>query len=84
MQTRETIETNMRHAIGTEQYIRCNLWPYLVFTDGVNQLRQDADAHWLVDAIASHQIDHKDKEFQVWELKVTKSLIPADSKANDR
>ena len=65
MQTRQTIETNMAHAIGTEQYIRCNLWPYLVFTDGVNQLRMDADAFWLVDAIASHRI--KD-EFQAWIL----------------
>lgn len=38
-----------------------------MFTDGVNQLRQDADAFWLIDAIASY---HRQEKFQVWMLKV--------------
>lgn len=67
MKTVAEITRNMAQAIGTERYIRCNLWEYLVFTDGVDHLRQDADAFWLVDAIASYRI--KD-EFQAWTLTV--------------
>lgn len=71
MESVAEIERNMAHAIGTERYIKHNSG-LLVFTDGVNQLRQDADAFWLVDAITSHQIDHRDKRFQCWELVVNK------------
>ena len=63
-----TITQNMAQAIGTTRYIR-HCTRQLVFTDGVNQLRQDADAFWLVDAIASYQHKHHDKPFQLWELK---------------
>ena len=70
MKTVAEITRNMAQAIGTSQYIKCSLWPHLVFTDGVNNLRQDADAFWLVDLIASHRI--KD-EFQVWKLTVERS-----------
>jgi len=59
------ITKNMAHAIGTSQYIKHSMNRNLVFTDGVNQLRHDADCFWLVDAIASHNV--KD-EFQVWKL----------------
>ncbi|GAF86086.1 unnamed protein product, partial [marine sediment metagenome] len=61
------ITRNIAHAIGTSQYIKHSLNNNIVFTDGVNQLRQDADAFWLVDAIASHR---RKEEFQVWELEV--------------
>ncbi len=67
METIDTITRNMAHATGTSQYIKHNMNRNLVFTDGVNQVRTDADAFWLVDAIASHQ---KTEEFQIWELKV--------------
>ena len=63
------ISRNMAQAIGTTKYIK-HFTGLLVFTDGVDQLRQDADAFWLVDAIASHQIKHKKVPFQVWELEV--------------
>jgi len=70
MKTVETIQNNMAHAIGTTKYI----WHWtkaLVFTDGVEQLREDADCHWLVDAIASYQGKKlKNIPFQVWKLKV--------------
>ena len=62
------ITTNMAHAIGTEGYTR-HFTKLLVFTDGVNQLREDADCHWLVDAIASYQVEQREVDFQVWELK---------------
>jgi len=63
------ISRNMAQAIGTERYIK-HFTGLLVFTDGVDHLRQDADAFWLVDIIASYQTKHKNKPFQLWELKV--------------
>jgi hypothetical protein len=69
MQPVATITGNMAQAIGTTKYIR-HFSRQLVFTDGIEQLREDADCHWLVDAIASHQVKHKHRPFQVWELEV--------------
>ena len=69
MESVTTIQNNLSQAIGTSKYIKHNLNPNLVFTDGVDQLRRDADAFWLVDAIASHR---RKELFQVWELKVNK------------
>ena len=63
------IQINIAQSRGTEKYIKSSIWPHLVFTDGINQLRQDADCFWLVDAIASHQ---REEEFQVWRLEVDK------------
>jgi hypothetical protein len=68
MKTVAEITNNMAYAIGTEGYTRH--FTGLIFTDGVKQLRQDADAFWLVDAIASYQHKLKKVEFQVWELQV--------------
>jgi len=66
MKTRQEIENYLAHCYGSDSpYIKHSLWPYLVFTESINQLRQMADAFWLVDAIASHRI--KD-EFQAWTL----------------
>jgi hypothetical protein len=70
MKTKDEIETGLAHCIGTEKYIK-HWTGALVFTDGVDFLRQAADCFWLVDAIASYQPEHKDKTFQLWELKVT-------------
>ena len=67
MKTVVEITRNLAHAIGTSKYIKCALWPYLVFTDGVDQLRHDADCFWLVDAIASYRIK---EPFQAWKLTV--------------
>jgi hypothetical protein len=43
------------------------------YTDGVKYLADEAKAHWLIDAIASHQTkqllsDEMLKEFQIWRL----------------
>lgn len=42
------------------------------YTEGVKWLADHAEAYWLLDAIASHQLDPKVKaeEFQVWTLQV--------------
>ena len=66
MKTKEEIIRNLAHAIGSTRYTRHFLGK-LVFTSGVEQLREDADAYWLIDAIASH---NRKEEFQVWELEV--------------
>ena len=66
METVGTITRNMAHAIGTMQYIK-HWTGAFVFTDGINQLREDAECHWLVDAMASY---NRKEEFQVWELQV--------------
>ncbi len=69
MKTVAKINSNMAQAIGTTRYIK-HFTGCLVFTDGVDQLREDADCHWLVDAIASYQPKHKGVNFQLWELVV--------------
>ncbi len=65
MKSRQEIENGMAHCIGTERYIKHNLWSYLVFTDGVDFVRKAAEAFWLVDAIASHRLRDV---FQAWKL----------------
>lgn len=44
----------------------------LQYTDGMKDIADQCDAHWLIDAIASHQSAKVNKEcdgFQVWTLK---------------
>ena len=68
MKTVEEITNIIQQSIGSQNpYTKVRIWPNLVFTDGVNDLRQAADAFWLVDAIASHR---RTESFQIWELKV--------------
>ena len=73
MKTVAEIQSNITQSIGTTRYIKHFFNKNLVFTDGVNQLRQDADAFWLVDAIASYK---RTELFQVWEL-----IVNADKSA---
>lgn len=48
----------------------------LIYTDGVKYLADEAGAFWLIDAVASYQLDKRIAEneslvaFQLWELKV--------------
>jgi len=55
---------------GTINYYRHPLG--IIFTDGVKFLADKAGAYWLIDAIASWQIEEKVRNcsFQLWELKV--------------
>jgi hypothetical protein len=54
-----------------------NWWKHwtnlLAYTDGVKALAEEAQAYWLIDAIASHQINPKvaRHDFQVWTLTVS-------------
>ena len=68
MESVETIKRIIATAYGSDApYIKHSLNRNLVFTDTINQIRQAADAFWLVDAIASYR---RKEVFQVWELKV--------------
>ncbi|MDD4183068.1 MAG: hypothetical protein PHT53_04540 [Candidatus Omnitrophica bacterium] len=54
---------------GTENYYKHWLGK-IVYTDGVKYLADKAEAHWLIDLIASYQPTIKNVPFQVWVLKV--------------
>jgi hypothetical protein len=53
---------------------RYHHWLGLYYTDGVKYLADHANAYWLLDAIASHQLealhDQMLQEFQFWSLTV--------------
>jgi len=57
---------------GTENYYKLPLFRGVVYTDGVRHLALNADAYWLLDAIASHQPralkDKSLRQIQFWRL----------------
>lgn len=70
----ETLSKNLQHFCGTEEYYKHFLG--LHYTEGVKYLAENAQAYWLIDAIASHQPRarriHSLTEFQLWFLHVGK------------
>jgi len=67
------IESDLNQFNGTESYYR-HWTRKLVYTDGIHYLESNG-AGWLVDAIASHQLNPKLNkgdlaDFQLWELTV--------------
>lgn len=60
---------------GTERWYRHSLMCTITYTDGVQFLAEKASAYWLIDKIATLQLEPKIKreEFQVWKLNVTGS-----------
>ncbi len=65
------LENDLNNFTGTENWTK-HQFGALLFTDGINYLRDKADCFWLVDAIASHQSDKLDEladGFQIWLLK---------------
>jgi hypothetical protein len=71
----QELETSLPHFTGTEGYTNLR-YPWLrsrfLLTDGAKYLAETANAYWLIDAIASHQANHKvaAEPFQVWRLTV--------------
>lgn len=69
------LESELAHFTGTETYTNLR-YPWLrsrfLLTEGAKHLAEKAKAFWLMDAIASHQINKKvaSESFQVWELTV--------------
>jgi hypothetical protein len=57
----------IEESIGTEHYYQYHT---LQCTDGVMQLVEVGEMYWLLDIINSYQIDLRNNNFQVWELKL--------------
>jgi hypothetical protein len=55
---------------GTDQWFRHNLMRDITYTSGVQYLAEHGGAYWLVDKVATLQLDPKVRaeEFQVWKL----------------
>lgn len=76
------LEANLPQFSGTESYTNLR-YPWLkgkrfLLTDGTKYLAEKAGAFWLMDAIASHQMNGKvaAEEMQFWKL-----VVDAESKA---
>ncbi len=75
MKTATEINTFLAHCYGSDQpYIKHSLVRRLVMTDAVGKLRELANCFWLVDAIASYQIQLAKEEFQVWKFSCNTKL----------
>jgi len=84
--TAEQIRQELRHFTGTTAYYRFSrLYPNFLLTDGAKFLAERCQAFWLLDLIASHQINPdlrnhpqlQDGELQFWTLTVTDSSAVA-------
>ena len=66
------VEDYIRHTMGTENHYLH--WDRrFKYTDGVKYVADTCGAHWLIDAIASHQpaiIKKGGSRFQVWQFEV--------------
>ncbi len=81
--TQEQLAAELAHFTGTESYTNLP-YPWLrgkkfLLTDGAKYLAEQAQAFWLMDAIASHQISKQvaAEEFQCWTLTVNEKHVPA-------
>jgi len=68
MITPEQLKKELNQCTGTENYYKH--WTGTRYTDGIKTLAEAAQAHWLIDAITSHQQTHANRTFQVWTLHV--------------
>lgn len=57
---------DLQHFTGTTQYFSHHLG--IMYTDGIQYLAVNAQAYWLIDAIASYK---RKERFQVWKFKVS-------------
>lgn len=60
---------------GTDHYYRHGLCRNITYTDGVKYVAETAGAYWLIDKIATNQLEPKIRreEFQAWKLRVNDS-----------
>lgn len=63
---------DLAHFTGTDQWYRHGLNRSMLYTDGVQYLAEKGGAYWLLDKIATLQLEPKIRreEFQVWRLTV--------------
>lgn len=69
MQDAAAITAALAQHTGSETFYR-HWTKRAVYTEGVQDLAERADARWLIDAIISHQLSPRVRreEFQVWKL----------------
>lgn len=73
--TRKVTEYRLQ-TTGSLQHHAFGILPNVVCTDGIMLLAKEAQCFWLLDAIASHQLDNRvgSEPFQVWILKSAPDL----------
>ena len=75
-------ESDLMQFTGTTRWYRHALMRDVIYTDGAKYVADAGEAYWLLDAIASWQLDRKVKaeEFQAWQLKVedNKGVLTCD------
>lgn len=66
----ETFTSTLAGFTGSTVFYRHRLMQSVRYTEGVQYLAETAGAYWLIDAIASHQLNSKVRAegFQVWTL----------------
>ena len=66
------LQLKLLHCVGTSKLTRHNLVRNLLLSEGAILLANEAGAYWLLDAIASWQIDARARAepFQTWDLRV--------------
>ena len=71
--------SDLNQFTGTEHIYRHPLVRSIVYTDGVKYIAENAGAYWLIDLIASWQLEPKvaKQDFQVWKLKVSGNTAKA-------
>jgi hypothetical protein len=70
--TPEQIKSELNHFTGTEHYYK---HPFgILFTDGVKFLAEECQSYWLIDLVASYQVEESvmKEPFQVFKLTVNK------------
>jgi hypothetical protein len=85
--TKQEFELGLKQFIGTQQY-----WEHkfpgstiLRLTDGCRFIREEAEATWLFDAIATLQSDQRiqPQSFQMWQLKRWEGRWRLECRADD-
>jgi hypothetical protein len=66
------IESDLLQFIGATQWYRHPLVRTVTYTDGAQYVAEHGGAYWLLDLIATHQLDKavRAEPFQVWKLAV--------------
>jgi hypothetical protein len=69
------IKTSLANFTGTESWFRHSLMRHVLYTEGVQFVAEQCSAYWLIDKIASMQLESKiaAEQFQVWRLAVNRS-----------
>jgi hypothetical protein len=67
---------------GSERWFKHQLVPHVTYTEGVQYVAETAGAYWLLDIIATNQIEGpvSKEPFQVWKLVVadSKGVVTCD------